>query len=137
MKIIIPGPPIAKKRPRFARIGKGVRTYSDQETEEGKFVLFARQQITQRFDGPLVMVCKFVMPRPKGHYGTGKNSGKLRPSAPVCHTTKPDTDNLIKFVWDCLNGEAWKDDTQIVGIEAKKFYADDGEPRTEIEIKEV
>jgi Holliday junction resolvase RusA-like endonuclease len=31
--ITIPGKPIAKKRPRFARRGKFVTTYNDQQTE--------------------------------------------------------------------------------------------------------
>jgi len=41
------GVPIAKKRPRFARRGKFVTTYNDQETEEGKFLLFIREQWKQ------------------------------------------------------------------------------------------
>jgi hypothetical protein len=42
--IEIPGKPIAKKRPRFARIGKFVQTYSDQKTEEGRFLWELRRQ---------------------------------------------------------------------------------------------
>jgi Holliday junction resolvase RusA-like endonuclease len=44
-------------------------------------------------------------------------------------------DNLKKFVLDCLNGVAWKDDAQIVKIEAFKAYGET--PRTEIVIREM
>ena len=132
MEITIPGPPIAKKRPRFARIGKGVRTYSDQQTEEGKFLLLAQQQVTEQMEGPLKVSCCFYMPRPKGHYGTGRNAGKLKASAPRWHTNKPDIDNYIKFLLDCLNGLAWKDDAQIVFLDAIKCYAET--PKTVIEV---
>ena len=33
--------------------------------------------------------CEFVFPRPLSHYGTGKNAGKLKDSAPVHITRKP------------------------------------------------
>lgn len=132
MKIIIPGNPIAKKRPRFARRGKFMAAINDQQTEEGKFLLLAREQINEQLSGPLVVSCKFVMSRPKGHYGAGRNSGILKPSAPQHHVGKPDMDNLIKFAWDCLNGAAWGDDAQIVSMLAWKRYGEN--PRTEVTI---
>ena len=137
MPIIIPGIPIAKKRPRFARRGKFVTTYSDQQTEEGRFYLEAKQQICcKALNGtPVHIKLTFEMPRPKSHYGTGRNAGKLKPSAPEEHTSKPDLDNLIKFVFDCLNGLAWVDDTQVIGMSAEKIYALDGEPKTIIGIR--
>ena len=136
MKITIPGKPIAKKRPRFARHGKFVRTYNDQETEEGRFLLEAKQQVNQApIEGPLSVSCRFFMPRPKSHYGTGRNAGKLKASAPDHHTIKPDIDNLKKFVLDCLNGVAWKDDCQVVKASQVKWYSEN--PRTEIEISRI
>ena len=135
MLIIIPGKPIAKKRPRFSRRGKFVATYNDQETEEGRFLLDARSQITKKAAGPIVVSIVFCMPRPKAHYGTGKNAGVVKESSPTTHTQKPDTDNLIKFVLDCLNSEAWNDDAQIVEIRAKKEWAENG--KTLIDIAEI
>ena len=132
MKITIPGKPIAKARPRFARRGKFVITYSSQETEEGRWLWEAKGQVDQCFEGPAYVICHFYMPRPKGHYGTGKNSGKLKENAPNWHTKKPDVDNCIKFVLDCLNGLAWKDDCQIIMVSGQKEYCE--APRTEINI---
>ena len=67
----------------------------------------------------------FFMPRPKKHYGTGKNINRLKDSAPYEHITKPDTDNLVKFVLDAL-GTGQKffiDDRQIMSVRARKLYA--------------
>ena len=123
LTLTIPGIPQAQRRPRFARRGKFVVTYSDQATEAGKFLLEARRQAQGVFlDGPLELKATFVMPRPKGHYGTGKNSGLLKASAPEYHTKKPDLDNLIKFIKDCLNSEIYHDDSAIVWIRASKIY---------------
>ena len=133
-KIIVNGKPIAKARPRFGRAGKFDKIYNAQESEEGKFLLLAIEQISHVFEGPIELTIFFYMPRPKIHYGTGKNEGVLKKSAPIFHTTKPDIDNLIKFPLDILNEVAWKDDRQIVKITAVKKYSE--KPRTEILIKE-
>lgn len=131
MEIIIHGKPIAKKRPRFARRGKFVSTYSEQETEEEKFFLLAKEQVKECLSGPLLIRCFFYFCRPKSHFGTGKNEGYLKSSAPMVPTGKPDIDNCVKFVLDCLNGLAWQDDKQITILFAKKAY---GEAMTKIEI---
>lgn len=39
---------------------------------------------------------------------------------------KPDVDNIAKAVLDSLNGVAYKDDSQIVGLSMNKYYADSG-----------
>jgi len=135
--IIIPGKPIAKKRPRFARRGKFTVTYSDQETEAGKFLLLAKQQIDKIHTGPLRVDMLFFLARPKSHYGTGKNSTVLKSSAPAYPDSKPDYDNYIKFALDCLNEIAWDDDSQVIGGSCFKLYAKDGNARTEITISEM
>lgn len=137
IEIIVPGEPIAKKRPRFARRGKFTVTYNDQETEEGKFIAQVLYQIGdhQPLSGPLSAKFFFYRSRPKGHYGTGRNSGKLKPSAPAWPTTKPDKDNYEKFVLDCMNQIVFKDDSQVVDSRSIKAYAE--EPKTIIQIQEL
>lgn len=129
LQFFVSGNPIAKKRPRFARHGKYVRTYSDQETEEGKFLAQVLYEVGKQEPipkgCPITMNLMFSMPRPKGHYGTGKNEGELKPSAPMEHTKKPDLDNMIKFVKDCLNGVLWHDDSQVVMVTAIKRYTEE------------
>lgn len=70
-------------------------------------------------------MCNFYFEIPK--------STPKKNRAEAVHTKKPDLDNLVKFIKDCLNGEAWKDDSQVVSLFAQKIYERDGNgPRTEI-----
>jgi Holliday junction resolvase RusA-like endonuclease len=128
--IIVKGAPIAKKRPRFARIGKGVRTYNAQETEEGRWLWEAGQQIKDTLGGPLKASFRFYMPIPKS---TTKKARRAILDGENAHIKKPDLDNLVKFAKDCLNGAAWGDDSQVCEMVARKQY--DEQPRTEIVIE--
>lgn len=139
MKIIIPGKPVGKKRPRFARRGKFVSTYNDQETEEGKFILFLRDTYSgEVLTGPLQIDLEFVFDRPKGHFGSGRNSHLLKPSSPKYHIIKPDKDNLEKFALDCMEGVVFKNDSQVYSGLTTKRYADqsDETAHTKITIME-
>lgn len=55
-------------------------------------------------------------------------SGELLP------LKKPDIDNIVKVVADALNGVAYRDDTQIVYVAAKKAYSE--EEGLDITVKE-
>lgn len=142
--LTIPGDPIAKKRARFARKGRFVHVYSDQETEESKWIMQMREQLNKYrfesgfgpiFKGPVEIKIIFWVRRPKSHYGTGKNYGIVKASTPKFPTGKPDIDNYVKFAMDCLNHcSIWPDDSYVVGEATKKRY---GSPRTEIEITEA
>lgn len=122
MRLIIPGTPIAKKRPRFVK--KTGHAYNDQQTEEGKFLLMCINEITEKFDCAIRMEFEFIFARPKSHFGTGRNASVLKQSAPMHHLSVPDVDNLQKFCCDALNNVAYKDDSQIIEKHGKKRYAD-------------
>jgi Holliday junction resolvase RusA-like endonuclease len=68
--------------------------------------------------------CKltFFFRRPKSHYGKG---GHVKASAPVCHVSKPDADNLAKLVLDRITrgGRIWRDDSQVALLRVDKFWA--------------
>lgn len=137
--IDVPGNPIAKKRPKFARVGTGVKTYNPSDTDEGRFLVYVHTKLGNiiPISGPIRLDLTFIMKRPKGHYGTGRNSGKLKPSAPKYHIIKPDRDNLDKFVMDSLNGYLWHDDCQVVQGSIVKAYhspTDELGPRTLIKV---
>lgn len=72
--------------------------------------------------GPLEVRFEFVLSRPKGHYGTGRNSGQVRPNAPVYPAVKPDTTKLVRAVEDSMTGVIYMDDAQIVRQFAEKVY---------------
>ena len=63
--------------------------------------------------GPIELTCAFYFARPTSHYGTGRNSGKLKPSAPIDHTQKPDLSKITRAVEDAMTKVIWRDDSQI------------------------
>ena len=64
---------------------------------------------------PISLVLSFSFIRPKSV------SEKKRPY----HTVKPDLDKLIRAVLDSLTNVAYKDDCQVVRIDAEKMYSDE------------
>lgn len=86
--------------------------------------LAARQHIDRPFLGPVVFFFDFTMPRPKSHYGTGRNAAVLKPSAPRPHTVRPDSSKLERSTEDALKGIAWIDDCQVVDHRTRKLYGD-------------
>ena len=119
------GKPIAKKRHRFFKRGKFTGTYNSQRTEEGRFLWEVTSQLPEGFEifsGPLVINIFAEFARPKSHFGSGKNAKKLKDSSPQHHTQTPDTDNIAKFVLDCLNGIIFEDDKQVVSLFISKGW---------------
>lgn len=87
------------------------------------------------WDCPIRLHLTFVMPRPQGHYRTGKNKHLLRDSAPLFPVSKPDVLKLSRGVEDALTKIIWVDDSQIVVETLRKIYGD--RTGVEIEIKEA
>jgi Holliday junction resolvase RusA-like endonuclease len=83
-------------------------------------------------EGALAMTVRFYAPRPAKHFGSGRNSGLLKDSAPSRPTVAPDVDKLSRAVLDGLQGQLYRNDSQVVEKHASKHY---GEPaRVEIEV---
>lgn len=78
------------------------------------------------FACPLVVSAVFYLPRPAGHFGSGRNAGQLRPAAPAYPAVKPDLDKLVRGVLDALSeAGVWRDDAQVVALgEVAKVYGD-------------
>jgi Holliday junction resolvase RusA-like endonuclease len=74
-------------------------------------------------NSPVSLTATFRFPRPANHYGTGRNRGCLKPTAPDWKTTKPDLDKVLRSVGDSLEQAGLiAGDQQIVGINAQKRY---------------
>ena len=78
---------------------------------------------SELFPGALNLLVTFYMPRPKGHFGTGRNAGTLKKSAPAYPIVMPDTTKLLRAVEDAMTGVVWRDDAQVVDQHARKVYA--------------
>jgi Holliday junction resolvase RusA-like endonuclease len=72
--------------------------------------------------GPLRLDLVFYKPRPAAHFGTGRNAGTLKASAPPFPATRPDVLKLARGVEDALTGIVWRDDAQIVVEHLEKRY---------------
>lgn len=136
MKIIIPGVPVGKGRPKFSTHGGFPKAYTPAKTANYEnLVKLAFQQSNEKpfeRDAQLRAEIKAFFPIPKS---TSKKKraemldGRIRP------TKKPDADNIAKSILDALNGLAYYDDAQICSLAVIKLYGE--APRAEITIKEV
>ncbi|MFA6038400.1 MAG: RusA family crossover junction endodeoxyribonuclease [Legionellales bacterium] len=119
------GTPVGKGRPRFARRGNFVTTYSPQKNIDAERSLLA-QSIEYKPETPwncaLGIRIEAIFERPKSHYGTGRNVNLLKDTAPLFHTCKPDGDNVGKNCIDAMNEVFFKDDSQIVVCNIIKQY---------------
>lgn len=84
--------------------------------------------------GPVAMIINFYFPRPAYHFGSGRNAGQLKPSAPPYPIgRRNDIDKLLRAVMDALTtGGAWHDDGQAPVVMMGRFYADGVLPGCEI-----
>jgi len=138
IKLTVLGEPSAQPRHRHYTMGSGnqlhVQTYDPATKAKETFASILQQDAPETpIDEPMMLEINFFMRRPKGHYGTGKNIGRVKPNAPEWCSTKPDIDNLVKFVQDALNKIFYRDDSLICQIISRKLYSE--KPRTEIIIK--
>ena len=132
MKIIIPGIPIAKGRPRLGRHG----TYTPTKTVNYENLVqycYMDQAEGVKLAGPIRMEIQLLFPIPKSY---SKKQVELIKAKGMVYTKKPDLDNCIKSITDALNHFAYDDDSQIVEMRALKRYTVD-EPRAEVVIWEV
>lgn len=79
------------------------------------------------FRVPLLLQLTFLVRRPKGHYGTGRNAGVLKPGADTWPAKKPDVLKLARGVEDALSGVVYGDDAQIVRELLEKRYTEGAE----------
>lgn len=123
IEITIPGRPRHQERPRVARHGGYVYKSKKQRENEAEFIGLVLQALDGRprdvipanVPVELSAIYHFVIPKSKRKH--------LRTGDP--HTPKPDTDNLTKFVKDCLNGLIWHDDAQVYTEFAVKLWTEE------------
>lgn len=114
INFFVPGTPAPQGSKRYLGNGRMVESSKRVKPWRADIRTTALANFPQPLTGPIRLDLTFVMPRPKSHYGTGRNAGKLKNSAPDCHTQKPDLDKLVRAVGDALTGVAYLDDSQII-----------------------
>lgn len=85
-------------------------------------------------DGPVALTLVFYLQRPRGHYGTGRNAGQLKASAPRWPATRPDLDKLARSTLDGLaDAGVISNDSRIVTLSLEKRYTSEL-ARCEVEV---
>jgi len=144
VKIIINHPPTAKKRHRMFVKGNAVHSYDPQTFEKELFKASLRNEILMLkydennkidekdfnlpYNGPLYVTLTFFMPIPETLSLSKKTALLWIPN----HSSKPDLDNLAKFILDVGNDILWKDDRMITSLGLVKKYSFN--PKIEIEV---
>jgi Holliday junction resolvase RusA-like endonuclease len=118
----VDGDPVPKGRPRFARRGQFVQTYTDAKTidYETHVAMKARQAIgaSEPLEGALTV---FLYLR----YGVPTSYSKKRKEAclrGVEYPKKVDLDNVYKSITDAMQGIVYLNDSQIVEAHITKVY---------------
>ena len=124
--IVVTGHPVAKGRGRaYARPGGGIGIHTPQKTrrweQDARDIARERMQGRPLFDGCL-QIKVFVGFAISQSWPAWKKEAAFRKL--IAPSSRPDLDNIVKAAKDAFNGVVWMDDSQIVQMEAMKFYSD-------------
>lgn len=125
----LPGPQGSKRH-----VGNGVMVESSAKVKPWRDIVAwrtieARTKVRgwRPLLGPVALSVIFTFDRPRSHYGTGRNSRLLLPSAPPRPDVRPDLDKILRATKDALTtGQAYRDDAQVVEMRGLgKWYSTD------------
>jgi Holliday junction resolvase RusA-like endonuclease len=124
IRFTVPGQPQGKGRAKIVKIGGFSRMATPAKTVayEGLVAHAAQQAMAglPLLEGPLCVGLNLDCQVPASWSGRKQRealAGAIRP------TSKPDIDNVVKAIFDGLNGVAWRDDVQVVYLIVTKRYA--------------
>lgn len=138
IRIVVPGNPVGKGRPRaFQTRGarrtikmhtpEKTRAYEDAVALAGKLAMQGREPL----GGPVAMRLDIFMQIPASWSKAKREAALLGGVMPI---SKPDASNVLKAVEDALNGIAYIDDSQIIDVWVRKRYSH--EPRIELAVSQ-
>lgn len=123
--IVIEGLPVAKGRPKFARRGNFVTTYTPEKTREYENRVAIEARIAMRGMEPMTRPVKIdiqiFLPIPASYTKAKAQSCREGKTVP---TKKPDWENVAKSVCDAFNGVVWLDDSQVTDAHVSKRFSD-------------
>jgi len=125
MKFVIPIIPRAQARARHGRTKSGFSiTYKSAEqrqAEENLCALLLEFRPERPLDGPLALKVIASLPIPQSWPMKRRKAAIEGRELP---TGKPDLDNLVKHLKDCMTQVGfWHDDKQVVLLNAGKIYS--------------
>ncbi|MBR8362158.1 RusA family crossover junction endodeoxyribonuclease [Burkholderia sp. AU19243] len=124
VEFVIPGTPVAKGRPKFARRGAHVTTYTPEKTERYENLVKMAARAAMRDDepyaGPIRLIVHIGLPIPSSW---SMKKQEAAAAGAIGATKKPDADNVVKALKDGMNGVVYVDDGQVVDLWISKRYA--------------
>ena len=134
-RLFVPGKAAPQGSRKFmgrSNTGKGIMVESSQRVRPWRdlivtMALDAVDQGAPVYVGPVDVALDFTFDRPQHHFGSGKNAGLLKVTAPVFPRTGGDLDKLCRAACDALGRKhgagVIADDADIVRLEATKHFA--------------
>ena len=116
--------PHPKERPRVTMVAGHPKIYTahaTQKYEEEIAAAWTKANGNLPYTGPVIVRIVLGMRIPKS---ASKAKIKKMLDRQIRPTVKPDVDNCAKSILDALNGLAYVDDNQIVGLTVRKFYTE-------------
>ncbi|AZV94477.1 RusA family crossover junction endodeoxyribonuclease [Pseudomonas sp. S 311-6] len=125
IEFTIPGVPVGKGRPRATKRGKNIALYTPAKTVsyEGVVALAGQRAMAGRppSTGPMGASMDIFLPVLASWSKKRQQAALLGQELPA---KKPDMDNVIKAIFDALNGIVWIDDVQVTDMgRVRKRYS--------------
>lgn len=133
IKVIVPGKPQGKARPRVTKAGHAFTPEKTREYEAWIRENFRNQnRLMEPFEADIPLMVNIT-----AHFKPPKSWSKAETQKAlnaVYHLGKPDCDNIAKCI-DAINGLAWTDDKQVAVLKVRKIW--DFDEYLEIEIRDL
>lgn len=130
------GEPIAKGRPKFARRGNFVQTYTPVKTktyeDEVHYMAACAMGASKPLEGAVDVFIYIVHAIPASY---SKKRKEACLSGEEKHIKRPDCDNTAKAIIDGMAGVVMKNDSQITTLHISKAYGEIG--KVEVLVREA
>lgn len=120
---MVEGNPVGKGRPRFAKRGNFVSTYTPTKTRDYESVIKDAAKLaigsSEPLETPVTVAIYITVPIPQSYSKKRTEACLSGFEKPI---KKPDIDNIAKCFLDAMNEIVYKDDTQVLTLHVTKVY---------------
>lgn len=114
--------PKAQERARHTRAGVAYKSQAQKANERTLEALLVRHVPPMPITGAIELAFTACFPTPRS---AGKKARAAMLAGEICHTVKPDLDNLAKQLKDAMTRmRFWHDDRQVVCLRCSKIYGE-------------
>ena len=125
ISFVVPGTPVGKGRPKFARRGNFTVAYTPEKTAsyENLVKIAAHEAMSgnKMIEGAAAARI-FLFVTPPASWSMKKKACALNDE--IFPTAKPDLDNCVKIIFDAMNQIVFNDDKQVVSLQVQKRFSE-------------